>query len=512
MRLYHHRNRSRSVWISPLRTSVFILVLLILPSGWCLPVSAEESVVISLEQALNLGLKNNLQLQSLRENTIQSAAGMGIEEGRFDPELSMSLSSSDSSTPTAIVGSGLTALEQQQIFGSIGMTKRFQSGLSANLALSSQRDNTNDPTAALDPGYRTSLSLKLQQPLLRDFGSHVNTIPLQQSALLNKQTLSDYERQRQLLSYAIETAYIDLAQAQQIADYYRLALSLAEDLVAGNRKKLNYGQIPVNELQQAETAAEARRSELIFAEQNLTISRENLANLLDSELPTFFRVAPLVKPELLKMGLEDLLQKAAERRPDLKVFALEKKRQDLAVELKQDQKKPRLDLLAGADLHGLSGENQSSSVSHFAGDWLDSGSAAVDGDNPGWMVGLNFSYPLGNRVARSALLQAQSQQHQSRLNEERQRHQIASEVRTAWAVMQGGLKRAASAQRNAELAAKTLEQENQRNQVGLSDSFRLLIIQDNLINANIRLAQALGDACRGGATLKQAIGSDDSQI
>ena len=275
---------------------------------------------------------------------------------------------------------------------------------------------------------------------------------------------------------------------------------------------LKFGQVPVSELQQAETAVEARRSELLFAEQGVAISREALIDLLDVEIQDQFRVQPLTKPALPEISLKDAVKTALDKRADLTAFGLEMQRQDLFVDLKKNQRLPRLDLLAGADLQGLAGEDNGLTNNSFTGDWFDSGSSALDADHQGWMVGVNLSYPLGNRAANSALRQAQSQQRQSRLNKESKASQITSEVRTAWAIMQSGLQRTDSAKRNVDLATKTLDQENQRVQAGLSDSFRLLIIQDSLISANIRLAQAIGDAHRGFASLEQAMGVNLPQI
>ncbi len=486
--------------------------LLLGPVLFQLPVSgAEISAKLSLEQAIALGLQRNLGLQANGENIVQAEAGEQVAVADFDPTLKVGLGLGAERKPVASQFVGTSALQERTTQGEVGVEKRFTSGLSVDLNLSSRRLTTNDNFAGLDPEYRTSLVLTVTQPLLRDFGRKINRTGIEQNRLFVKQALRDYQRQGQLLAAKIETAYIDLAQALSLVQHRRDSLDLALELLDGNQRKLALGQVPKSDVQQAETSVESRREQLILAQQQFENYREQLLELLDLDPDAVLEMTPLAPPASARFALEQALETAHRQRPDLEQAAIDQQLVETDLRFRKNQLLPRLDLQIKAGLNGLSGSEQNGLNSSYRGGWADSFGSAFDRDGYQWQAGLALRYPLGNKAARARLVLAKSQRRQSRQSYQRLLRQVTSEVRNAWTARQRSLERIAVAERYVALAEKTLNQEGKRVKVGLSDSFRLLIVQDSLVDARIRLDQARGDARRGQALLDLSMGTNLQQ-
>ncbi len=496
-----------------MRLPGFSLLLLIsigagfISSAYC----AELPSPLRLDQAVAIGLQRNLGLQATAEIMTQAAAGVAVANADFDPTLRFGGDAGEKRTPVASPFVGTSALLEHTSQGELGVEKRFHSGLSADLALSSRRLTTNDNFAGLNPEYRTSLVLTITQPLLRDFGRKINRSFIRQQQLVSEQALLDYRRQGQLLAANIEAAYIDLAQAQAVMLHRQGSLDLALELLQGNRRKLALGLIPKSEVQQAETSAEARREQLLFARQQFENSRELLLDLLEGTPGPELAILALPRPVLPQFSLDQAISSALKQRPDLQLVVIDRERTEVDIRYRRNKLLPQLNLQAAAGFNGLSGREQSSLNSSYAGTWPDSFGSALDRDGYQWQAGLALRYPLGNQAARAELSIAESRRRQSLKGHDRLVRQITTEVRRAWIVLQRSLERIDVAQRNVRLAEKTLEQENARVKAGLSDSFRLLIIQDALIEAQIRLVQARGDAERGQAVLNLTMGTNLQQ-
>jgi outer membrane protein TolC len=186
---------------------------------------------------------------------------------------------------------------------------------------------------------------------------------------------------------------------------------------------------------------------------------------------------------------------------------------DIRVEFTRNQKMPRLDLQATLGTNGLSGDGQipafspgPSEMNPFRGEYTDSLQGVAERDGYEWAVGLNFSYPLGNRAADSRLQQARSQKRQEVYRLRRLENGIITEVDNALVRVSKSLERAQVTERLVGLAETTLSQEMQRLRSGLSDTFRILEFQEDVVEARIRKVNARAEVEAGFAELYTAMG------
>ena len=100
---------------------------------------------------------------------------VALNESAFDPYVDASMYSSKDQIPTASSSYSIESADEQKIGGSAGIGDKTAFGLRSHLSTRTGRTSNNTPTSDLDPAYRSALALELTQPLLKDFGTSVNT-------------------------------------------------------------------------------------------------------------------------------------------------------------------------------------------------------------------------------------------------------------------------------------------------------------------------------------------------
>jgi outer membrane protein TolC len=479
------------------------------------PAAAEGE--LSLQQALAMGLKRNLLLRFDALAIPITEAATVIEESRFDSALEASGSTGYDREPTTSVFVGDRFSIRRIYSGEAALLRSFPFGLSSRLAFGTERLTDNSPITGLRPQYRSFLLLDLNQPLLRDFGSDINTAGLRIARQRREQVAFDFLAHAQELGEEIESRYYDLSRAMAVIDFRRESLALAGEMRRLNQERLDAGLIPITEVQEAETAEASRREELVLARQEVQTSYNLLRDLLeitgDSQAaPADFRVAPLPAPVRSQPDLKQALAEAFANRPDLERERLEISSRNINLQFYKNQKLPRLDLDATLGVNGLSGEERQVQFAGiegrpgFSGDYLDSIDRMASGDGYQWFAGLRFSYPLGNRAAEARCRQAALQKRQAIYRLQRLENGIVTEVRNGLVEVENSLERLEVTEKLEDLAAITLEQEMERLRHGLSDTFRILDFQEGVINARIRRIAALANFHRGLARLYRAMG------
>ena len=475
--------------------------------------------VLTLQSALAKGIQYNLDLQVEELNIPISKENVTVDKAEFDPVIEMGISSQEKRTPTAIAFSEEDFDLYRETGGDVGIKKRFQFGLESGLSFKTNRSMNNSSVDALRPQYRNILLLDFTQPLLRDFGTGVNTANLRMSQNLVRQTARGYMDRAQRIGEEIELVYYELAEAQEILRYRIESRELARNLLRGNREKFEAGIVPITEVQQAETAMASRDEEVIFARQQVEIVANRLRDLLGirPEDPLYkepFVTEDIPGTEQTFPDFEQTLATALEKRPDIKRQHLEIAHQDIKLAYYDNQRLPRLDLEATLGANGLSGGDRPTSFTGLTvsspqvGSYGDSLSRMSDADGYEWYAGLRFSYPWGNRATQARYRRAGLEKRQAVYGLKRLEETAEKEVKNSLVTVKRSLERVGVAERTVELAETTLAQEMERLKEGLSDTFRILIFQNSVIQARIRKTGALVDFNQGLANLFRAIGTN----
>ncbi len=469
---------------------------------------------LTLREALARGLERNLDLKLEELAVPLRGEDEAIAEAAFDPVLTAGAEARLDQTPTASATAREEADVRRRLGADAGLRQRFATGLEGRLAFETSRASGNSASDGLDPRYRSLLVLDLTQPLLKDRGGAVNRTGVELARQGALQARYRYLDRAQRLAEEVELAYYDLARARHVLACREESARLARELLAGNRAKFGAGVVPITEVHQAETALAAREELVILARQQVESLSTRLLDLLeirrgDPLYGPVLATEPLPPPPGAVPGPEDALAAALAERPDLRERRLEVESRDLRLAFADNQLLPRLDLVATLGLNALSGERRSGAPANVhEGEYHDALGRLPEGDGYQWAAGVRLTYPLGNRAAEARLRQAGWEKRQALTGLKRLEGAAEHQVDRARVDVGRSLERIALAERFEALAATTLAEELERLQEGLSDSFRVLDLQDKLIDARVRKVAALADAHRGLASLYRAMGQN----
>jgi outer membrane protein TolC len=273
--------------------------------------------------------------------------------------------------------------------------------------------------------------------------------------------------------------------------------SLAEELYRANQRRFETGVIPISQVQEAETALANRELNLSLAYQTKELAFESLNRQLNHQLKNEIDVSD-VYPFLYGLKestlptFEALLGGALDKNVSVQLAKVAIERSTLQQTFLRNQLKPQLDLTLQAGVNGLAGDERTpATASRYAGSWFDSFSAAAKRDGYQWGVGLNFSLPLGNRSAKARLRQADLQLKQASYRQRDVDSQLRSELQQQLINQQRAFEQVKIAEKFERLASLSLQQEQRRLEEGLSDTFRIISFQDNLLSAQIGRINAL---------------------
>jgi outer membrane protein TolC len=462
--------------------------------------------VLTLRDALIQGVENNLDIKAKKSDVFIAKQNVILNDSTFDPYVDASVSASESQTPTSVSSYGADVSEDRRREGTAGLGKKFTPGTRAKISARTNRAVTNSSTTDLQPEYRDSVILEITQPLLKDFGPSANTSDVRVAENQSKQAKLLYLAQINEIVKTIETIYYELAKAIQTLEYRVESRELALTLLEGNRKKFDSGVVPISEIQSAESSVASRDELVVAARQQVEIITEQLKDVLNIREDDPLYVSP-VKTEKVVISeesfpdMETALDIALVNRPELQAQKLDIENKDIKLSYYKNQKLPRVDLLGTIGANGLSGDTSrtiyGNNPSEYEGSYGDAFSSMMDRDGYAWRAGINFLYPLGNRSAKALYSMSREGKQQSIYRYKRIESRTETGVKNALVNVNRSMERLLVAERFEALAAVSLDQEMKKLAEGLSDTFRIVVFQANLIEAKIRKITALVDYRKG---------------
>lgn len=443
-----------------------------------LPVSLQELVAVAQER--------NVALDVARAQRRLAEAGVDVEGGLFDPDVSLGWATAKSDTGTNRTNNWSAGLSQALPWGT-----RLGLGLDTY-------DMGQSGTGAGD--YQSNLALTLRQPLLEGLG--VLDADLRAARALREAAAGDLARSRENTVALVELGYWDLAETEAIQAVLQRSLEIAEALLFRNRQLAERELIPEVDVLTARSGVALRRAGFISARQDRLDASEALVflawggqageRLAQDTLPMKTEGYRATIPDSWSEGLPRLEALAMESRGDV---VAARKAMEAARESRRAARRgvlPTLNLDASVDSW-----SQGSSLSGALG--------KLELDRS-WSLGFSFSHPLFNRtdrgVSRQADLTLELRQLELLLVENR----VRLEVRSTLRAMEAGQERLAAAEEAASLARAQLEAERRRLELGLGDSFRLLETEENAVQAELEEVRARFDLARATTLYRLALG------
>lgn len=472
-------------------------------------------ILLTLEEAVAIAVERNLGLRVQRFDRQRSRLGIEQAMGLYDFGLTAGLSASDNESPAASNLDGAAVQKQESQNFSVGLSQVLASGGRAAIDWTNGRFETNSQFSILNPSFSTGLDFTYEQPLLRGFGRGATEYSIE----IAKN--SDEISRELFLQQVIETVRQVESEYWLLVGYrYALlvaeeSLALAEELHANNRTRVEVGTLAPLELVQSEAGIASRREEIIRARASIGDSEDRLRTLLN--LPTGELWAKSIVPESAEQvetatfELAAALEAALANRSELAVQRTSIQGLEIDRAFYRQELKPRLDLRATYGFNGVGGDvlvrDQDGNVlAAVDGGWSDALEQVTDTDFPGWSVGVQLSVPLQNRQAKARAAIAEVALDQGQLELESLEQQIATEVRTAVRALDTARQQIESAQVSVRLEEKNLDAERKKYENGLSTSFQILQVQEDLTAARYRLVSAQTGYRRALVEYRRAVG------
>ena len=477
---------------------------------------------LSLREAIRMAVDRNLDIQVARMDPEQRKQDVIVARSLFDPTAS---GGSSRSTQSSKATSAFSATSSVTDVFDAGIRKEFLTGAVATLAWNNQRSAVQLGTASFqfaNPTYRSELTLSFTQPLLKGFGAKPDRLNI--VITRNNLLVSQSQVRRTLLTTVRDAtnAYWDLAGAISDLDVANQALDLAKNLLKLNKAKVEVGTLAPIEITQAEAGVASREEAVIVAEAAIQTAERALRRVLnapkDSDLWNR-PIRPKDEPpfEIVHPDVEQAVSEALANRPELEQQRIQMKNLDLQAAIAQSAAHPQLDLTGSYGLSGVAGDRRipvdkdnDGTIDGivkidqgFSDAWQQIGNA----DLPAWSVGLQATYPLGNRAAKAAYARAHVAAEQGRLSLKNAERGIEIEVLNDVGQVQTNVKRVQAARVNVDLQRKKLEAEQKRLQYGLSNSFQVLSFQNDLTAAQSSEVKAIIDYNKSLANLANATGT-----
>lgn len=475
----------------------------------------DEGIQLSLDQAVEIALRRNLGLVIERYNWVQTREGILQALGIYDTVLDGLVQYDDVTAPTAEVIEGVPVSQTTSQFYQLGLSQLTPIGGLAELNASGFTQETNSQDVFLNPLYRANAALTYSQPLLRSFGK----LPTERRILIARVSSAQAsELFEQNVADAIETveqAYWDLVEARNQLVVAREALSLAQVLHDQNRIRVDVGTLAPLELIQSEAGIANREEDIIRSEATIGDAEDQLRLLLNLDQGELWDrpIVPVTDPETprIELDLQDAIRTALSERPEIASQLYRIDALDIDSRFFRNQVLPQLDLRLNYGLGGLSGAGEAADpetgeLTTVSGGFGDAFEQVTDRDFDRWQVQLLFSYPLQNRERRAQRVISDLALEQGLVELEQLQLQIVTQVRAAVRRVETAAKQIESARVSLRLEERNLDAERKRYENGMSSSFRVLEIQEDLTQARSREVTAVTAYRRALAEFYRAIG------
>ncbi len=463
-----------------------------------------DTLELTLSSAVEIALQRNLGLVLERYDFAQTLQREIQEAAIYDLGISADTSSSETASPARSTLAGANVVESTAADFNFGFSQLTSFGGTASLTWRNSRSEDNSSFSNPNPSFSSTFNLGFTQPLLRGFGRR-NT---QRGILLARKNTATGQEGFELLVIdtlrQVDNAYWELVRALKQLEVSQQSLDLAKELHERNRIRVEVGTLAPFELVQSEAGIAQREGDIIRNQAAVGDAEDSLRRLLNLDQgPAWdWKILPITEPVVdeMEIDLHQAISKALSERPEVRQQELAIERLEIDSRFFTNQKRPQLDLTLGYGANAvdgrllapdpITGQPDPNNVLRD-GDIFDAFSDVLKRDADGWSVGLTFSFPLQNRSAKALSTIADLALERGQVTMTDLELQISSEVRSAVRQVEAAAREVDAARASRRAQEKSLEAERKRFENGMSTSFQVLQIQEDLAEAQSTEVRAI---------------------
>ncbi|MGC1780934.1 MAG: TolC family protein [Acidobacteriaceae bacterium] len=236
---------------------------------------------------------------------VQNTLGTGTTISSYDPLIQGTVDVDHQTSPvTNLQIYGVPSLQINSTAGNFSYTQSFSSGTSVEFDFDNQRQTINSPYYNVSPALSSTYRFKITQPLLAGFGFLPNKRFIYIAK--NNEKISNLAFTAQLIATVtqIENIYWDLFNAYQEEQVQERSLQFAQQTYDKGQKQLALRAIPEMEVLRDEADVAKRTQDVTVAKTNLQLQELLIKNAITKNLNNSFLVAMPVIPTA-QMHMDD---------------------------------------------------------------------------------------------------------------------------------------------------------------------------------------------------------------
>jgi len=357
------------------------------------PNTGQEIANLAIEQAIARVLRNSPEIRLVSFDPSIAKQDITKAAGEFDVTAFGRLNFEEEDNPVNSIfqpgKSDVRVLES-------GIKQKAVPGSewSASYALTRSWDDL--ATRTLPTRYEPILAFELKQPLLRNAWQEFNLAGVNLARLNHEIALLGFRQKAEDISTEVISAYWRLMQARHEVEIQQRLLDRTLETLkkVEGRKEIDATDV---QIKQTEASAKAREAVLLGARRRAIDMQDALVRLMAdpqmgvlNKLEIVPRSAPCMTTE--KLEPSEILALAIKKNSVLHQARVAITIADINILIAENQKMPRLDLIASTRIQGLAREAGGAHDQMFGGDYAS------------YAVGISLEYPLGNRQREAELL------------------------------------------------------------------------------------------------------------
>jgi outer membrane protein len=435
--------------------------ILALTATVLMPFTGNAAELLTLEESIDIALKNSLTINAAREGTKSAEAQRKEAFTGFLPKFNTSYS--------------YTRLNEAPFSRFQGLPPGPLYGMNGMEIPAGTQDNYN-------------WTIEARQPLFTGGGLIAG---YQASKIGEEAAQIEEEAKKQDVVQEVKIAYYDILRTQRIQEAARQSVEM---LSAHRNVAQNYfqvGMIPKNDLLHAEVELANGQQSLIKAQNAVEMAKARFNTVLKRKIFTPVNIEDILKYQPYEKSLENCWDVAVKNRPELKIATLKTAQAGKLVRAARSEYFPTVSLIAN---YGRFGDNPSVTGSNFkdAENWYVMGVAS-------W----NF-WEWGRTKYRVDASRAKENQAADSLKE--MNDQITLEIKYAYLILQEAENQITVSQKVIEQAEENFRIAEERFKERVATSTEVLDAQTLLTKAKSEYANALGNYNISYARLQRAMG------
>ncbi|HEV2721385.1 MAG TPA: TolC family protein [Thermoanaerobaculia bacterium] len=460
-------------------------------------ISNPRALRLSLDDAIRTAASQNIGVQVQRLDYRESGQSLREAYGPFDWFTTADIEHTSRESP---VSSQATPSASRNTFADFGVSQLLPTGGTYSINFNNNRQVQTGGFTTVSPAYGASVSVGLDQPLLRNFGIDINRRQI--TIARNTFGINSEEFRRILINTVVSTeqAYLNLVYARRFVDVQKEALFLARDQARITQIRINVGASAPLDILQPRVQIATTEEALIAAVAAVRDAEDQLRALLNLPADEWDRpIVPTDAVTYVPMAIDTdaSVRRAMDLRPELRESQLSTANAKVQYAYARNQVRPKLDAVLNYTAAGLGGRAPiidpatDQIIGYDVTGYPHALGQVLGNDFPSWTAGVLVGVPILNIGARAEAKRSELEVDRTRALEDQTRQNIMIDVRATARAVDTASKEITATRTAREAAEQNLDAERKRYENGMTTIFQVLQIQQQLSDARAKELQAL---------------------